>query len=190
MTAVKPTKHHVNMKLFTRSTRFLGTVWLRTLHTEHFCCQHEHCREVAMVCSEQSVLHHARTHAHVHARTYQLTSRSFICTVQVTLYTFCAHDTFLQECQTPAYVKHHEKTLWTYYWHCKVSTHLPLSIIFQCCKWCCQLLTLQHWWQINEIWVWSNDGMILTGEHWSTGRGTLYSVWGKWMNEYGAMAEW
>jgi len=42
---------------------------------------------------------------------------------------------------------------------------------------------------MNE-WVWSNGGMILTGEDWSTGRKTLYSVGGRWMNEYGAMVEW
>ena len=68
--------------------------------------------------------------------------------------------------------------------------------------------------------IWSNGGMILTGEtkvlgdkhytvwvvdgwmsmeqrwngtdrgNWSTGRKTLYSVCGRWMNEYGAMVEW
>jgi len=32
--------------------------------------------------------------------------------------------------------------------------------------------------------------MILTGENWSTGRKTLHSVGGGWMNENGAMAEW
>ena len=42
---------------------------------------------------------------------------------------------------------------------------------------------------MNE-WVWSNGGMILTGENWSTGRKTFYSVGGRWMNEYGAMVEW
>ena len=42
---------------------------------------------------------------------------------------------------------------------------------------------------MNE-WVWSNGGMILTGENWSTGRKTLYSLGGRWMNEYGAMVEW
>jgi len=42
---------------------------------------------------------------------------------------------------------------------------------------------------MNE-WVWSNGGMILTGEKWSTGRKTLYSMGGRWMNEYGAMVEW
>ena len=42
---------------------------------------------------------------------------------------------------------------------------------------------------MNE-WVWSNGGMILTGENWSTGRKTLYSVGFRWMNEYGAMVEW
>ena len=31
--------------------------------------------------------------------------------------------------------------------------------------------------------------MILTGENYSTGRKTLYSVGGRWMNEYGAMME-
>ena len=42
---------------------------------------------------------------------------------------------------------------------------------------------------MNE-WVWSNGGMILAGENWSAGRKTLYSVGGRWMNEYGAMVEW
>ena len=41
-----------------------------------------------------------------------------------------------------------------------------------------------------DEWVWSNGGMIVTGENWSTGRKTLYSVGGRWMNEYGAMVEW
>ena len=41
-----------------------------------------------------------------------------------------------------------------------------------------------------DEWVWSNGGMILTGENWSTGRKTLYSVGDRWMNEYGAMVEW
>ena len=41
-----------------------------------------------------------------------------------------------------------------------------------------------------DEWVWGNGGMILTGENWSTGRKTLYSVGGRWMNEYGAMVEW
>ena len=69
-----------------------------------------------------------------------------------------------------------------------------------------------------DEWVWSNGGMILTGENWSTGekhytawvvdewlsmeqwwndtgenwstgRKTLYSVGGRWMNEYGAMVD-
>ena len=39
-------------------------------------------------------------------------------------------------------------------------------------------------------WVWSNGGMILTGENWSTGRKTLYSAGGRWIDEYGAMVEW
>jgi len=34
---------------------------------------------------------------------------------------------------------------------------------------------------VNE-WVWSNGGMIVTGENWSTGREKLYSVGGRWMN--------
>jgi len=41
-----------------------------------------------------------------------------------------------------------------------------------------------------DEWVWSNCGMILTGENWSAGRKTLYSGGGRWMNEYGAMVEW
>jgi len=32
--------------------------------------------------------------------------------------------------------------------------------------------------------------MILTGENWSTGRKTLYSFGGRWMDEYEAMVEW
>jgi len=40
-----------------------------------------------------------------------------------------------------------------------------------------------------DEWVWGNGGMILTGENWSTRRKTLYSVGGRWMNEYGAMVE-
>ena len=39
-------------------------------------------------------------------------------------------------------------------------------------------------------WVWSNGGMILTGENWRTGRKTLYSVGGRGMDEYGAVVEW
>ena len=42
---------------------------------------------------------------------------------------------------------------------------------------------------MNE-WAWSNGGMILTGENWSTGRKILYSIGGKWMNEHGATVEW
>jgi len=41
-----------------------------------------------------------------------------------------------------------------------------------------------------DEWVWSNGGMILTGENWNTGRKTLYRFGGRWMNEYGAMVEW
>jgi len=40
-------------------------------------------------------------------------------------------------------------------------------------------------------WAWSNGGMVLTGENWSTGRKkSLYSVGGRWMDEHGAMVEW
>ena len=39
-------------------------------------------------------------------------------------------------------------------------------------------------------WVWSNGGMVLTGENWSAGRETLYSVGDRWMDVYGAMVEW
>ena len=39
-------------------------------------------------------------------------------------------------------------------------------------------------------WAQSNGGMILTGANWSTGRKTLHSVGGRWMNEHGAMLEW
>ena len=72
---------------------------------------------------------------------------------------------------------------------------------------------------MNE-WVWSIGGMLLKGEtevlgekhytvcvvvewmsmehlwndtdsgNWSAGRKTLYSVGGRWMNEYGALVEW
>jgi len=41
-----------------------------------------------------------------------------------------------------------------------------------------------------DEWVWSNGWIILIGENWSTGRNILYSVGGRWMNEYGAMVEW
>jgi len=41
-----------------------------------------------------------------------------------------------------------------------------------------------------DEWLWSNGGMILTGENWSTGTKTLYSVGGRWMNENGATMEW
>ena len=46
---------------------------------------------------------------------------------------------------------------------------------------------MEQWW--NNEWVWSNGGMILTGENWSTGRKTLYSMGGRWVNEYGAVVE-
>jgi len=53
----------------------------------------------------------------------------------------------------------------------------------------CEKNIIQRGWYLDE-WVWSNGGMILTGENWSTGRKSLYSVGGRWMNEYGAMVEW
>jgi len=40
---------------------------------------------------------------------------------------------------------------------------------------------IQRGWEVNE-WVWSNGGMILTGDNWKTGRKTLYCVGGRWMN--------
>ena len=42
---------------------------------------------------------------------------------------------------------------------------------------------------MNE-WVWSIGGMVLTGEIWSTGRKTLFSLGGRWMNGHGALVEW
>jgi len=39
-------------------------------------------------------------------------------------------------------------------------------------------------------WVWSNGGMVLTGENWSAGGKTLYSVGSRWMDEYVVMVEW
>ena len=41
-----------------------------------------------------------------------------------------------------------------------------------------------------DEWVWSNGGMRLTGENWSTGRKTLCSVSGIWKNECGALVVW
>ena len=41
-----------------------------------------------------------------------------------------------------------------------------------------------------DEWVWSNGGMVLTGENWSTGRKILYNVGNRSINEYGAMVEW
>jgi len=50
-------------------------------------------------------------------------------------------------------------------------------------------ITEQRGWYMNE-WLRRNGRMILTGEDWSTGKKSLYSVGGRWMNEYGAMVEW
>ena len=41
---------------------------------------------------------------------------------------------------------------------------------------------------MNEL-VWSVGGMILTGENEVLGEKTLYSVGGRWMNDYGALVE-
>jgi len=41
-----------------------------------------------------------------------------------------------------------------------------------------------------DEYVWSNGGMILTGENRSAGRKSLYSIGGRWMNEYWSMVEW
>ena len=43
---------------------------------------------------------------------------------------------------------------------------------------------------MRDEWVRSNGGMVLTGENWSTGRETSYSVGGRWMDGYGALVEW
>jgi hypothetical protein len=37
--------------------------------------------------------------------------------------------------------------------------------------------------------VWSNGGMVLTGESRITGRIELFILWGRWMNGYGKMVE-
>jgi len=39
-------------------------------------------------------------------------------------------------------------------------------------------------------WVWRDGRMVLTEENWSTGRKTLYSVGGRWMDGGGVMVEW
>jgi len=33
-----------------------------------------------------------------------------------------------------------------------------------------------------DEWLWSNGGMVLTGENGSAGRKALYSVGGRWMD--------
>jgi len=55
----------------------------------------------------------------------------------------------------------------------------------------CPLLSL-YTCSVGDRWrsVWSIGGMVLTGENWSTGRETLHSVGGRWMNGYGALVEW
>ena len=42
---------------------------------------------------------------------------------------------------------------------------------------------------MNES-VWSNGGMVQTEKNWSNGRKTLYSLGGRWMNEYETTVEW
>ena len=84
---------------------------------------------------------------------------------------------------------------------------------------CWEKNIIQRGWETDE-WVWSNGGMVLTEEtevqgekhytawvvdrwmcmeqwwngtdrrNWNAGRKTLYSVGGRWMDEYGAMVEW
>ena len=41
-----------------------------------------------------------------------------------------------------------------------------------------------------DEWVWSNGGMVLTGENCSAGRKMFYSVGGRCLDKYGAMVEW
>ena len=48
---------------------------------------------------------------------------------------------------------------------------------------CWEKNIIQCGWYMDE-WVWSNGGMILTGENWSAGRKTLYSVGGRWMSKH------
>ena len=48
---------------------------------------------------------------------------------------------------------------------------------------------IQRGWYMNG-WVWSNGGMILTGENWNARSKVLYIVGGRWMNECGAMVKW
>ena len=43
---------------------------------------------------------------------------------------------------------------------------------------------VDEWMSIEQWWNDSDRG------NWSTGRQKLYSVGGRWMNEYGAMVEW
>jgi hypothetical protein len=63
----------------------------------------------------------------------------------------CTH----HEHQTSTYVNHYEQTHCTYYWHCKALCLIALSAAN----------IVQHWWQLNEIWLWSFVGMILTWEN-------------------------
>ena len=79
------------------------------------------------------------------------------------------------------------------YTHCICIT-LACTLLFIVLKCVCLKAmsitqVIQRGWWMDE-WVWTNGGMILTGENWNTGRKTLYSVGGRLMNECGAMVEW
>ena len=78
-------------------------------------------------------------------------------------------------------------------WH-SITSHTTLTYISAVRTWnltrsCLLNNAVKCQWCMNG-WVWSNGGMIMTGENWSTGRKILYSMGGRWMNEYGAMVEW
>ena len=53
---------------------------------------------------------------------------------------------------------------------------------------CWEKNIIQRGWLMDGC-IWSNGGMVLTGENCSIGRKTLYSVGGRWMDEYGSMVE-
>ena len=53
----------------------------------------------------------------------------------------------------------------------------------------CWERNIQRGWEVNQ-WVWSIGGMVLTGENWSTGRGTICSMGGRGMNGCGALVVW
>jgi len=41
-----------------------------------------------------------------------------------------------------------------------------------------------------DEWVWRDGRMELTGDNWNTGRKTLHSVRGRWMDVCAVMVEW